>query len=337
MKKSACFKVKASDRIGKDFCPHCGSRFGSSGGLAYHLKTMVCGGYSDKRQNMMYPIIRKFREEQRKEAEAFASRVGDQPPAAAPAPTPTTARAPMPVGSSSSSTPQNATPERGSKSDWVTPNNDPYSKLTPSQREEFEREMRDAEVHYGRLMREAMQLPEPEQSKQLGALKNRYNTKQSVTRKKFGIRLRERRSKAQIEAERTRLFGSANGPSLSGRDGPPAKKFRVGEAGQYATASPQPSSSQSESARKRVPVSEMGGLSGSQATAEHSDPTAYLTASQPRHLQHQQSSPGRLAHSSGTQADPMAIDDSSDTDSDTDSDSDGDGGDIPASVPGENA
>lgn len=181
--------------------------------------------------------------------------------------------------------------------------------------------MMKTEEYYGGLMREAMKMPEPEKSRQLASLKNRYNTKQSTTRKKYGIRLRERRSKAEIDAERVRLFGTLDGPSLSGANQgtgtPPYKKARV-EEGPTNTA--QPSNGQI-TPRKRVPVNEMGGLSGSQATAEMVDPTVSVNPVHPRQVQ--VSSSQVNSASAGTQDDPMAIDDESDS---TDSD-------IPATMP----
>lgn len=232
--------------------------------------------------------------------------------------------------------PIQGTPKPG----WTTPSSDPYSKLTPDQRRDFEKEMNEAEEYYGGLMRQAMELPEPEQAKQLASLKNRYNTKQSVTRKKYGIRLRERRSKAQLDAQRSRLFGTPDGPSLSGRDDdPPAsKKARTSEEGQ-STVTAQGNSSQGDTPRKRIPVAEMGGLSGSSATAELNDPTAVSTqlhqTQQSSHTSGQAPSqvhpprPG-MPMASGTRDEPISFEDNS-SDSDTDTDTDDD--DIPASLP----
>lgn len=317
IKRAACGKVNDSDRIGREVCPHCGSRFGSSGGLAYHLRTMVCGGYTDEKANQMHSLIAAHREEMRQK------RLNSAPLAPPPPPPPPS------QASNATSKFATATPARSVTSDWVTPGNDPYAKLNPEQKDAFEKEMKDAAEYYGGLMKDALKLPEPEQSRQMSSLKNRYNTKQSVTRKKYGIRLRERRSKAQIAAERTMLFGTADGPSLSGRDGPRAKRARTSDAPSTAPINPG-TSSQVESPRKRVTVAEMGGgLSGASATAELTDPTAFLTSSQPRHLQAQpprEAPQPALAAHGGSQDDPMAIDD--DSDSDTDSDDD----DIPASA-----
>jgi hypothetical protein len=205
--------------------------------------------------------------------------------------------------------------------------------------------MQEAEEKYGGLMRDAMLLDEPERSKRLASLKNSYNTKQSTTRKKYGIRLRERRTRGEIEAEEARLFNSpsGNGTPTNGTPAPgdvsrPKKRPRTDEA--EAVPSSSGMNGNQESPQKRVPRAEMGGgLSGSQATAELTDPTAHLNPPQPRYTpqkpfaastQHKPSWSSNRAGAPmrGTQEEPMAIDDD---DSDTDSDSDDDG-DIPATL-----
>lgn len=227
-----------------------------------------------------------------------------------------------------------------------TPGRDPYAHLTPKQLREFNEIMQNAEEKYGGLMREAMLLDEPERSKRLASLKNSYNTKQSTTRKRFGIRLRERRTRVEIEADEARLLNSpsrngtpTNGTPVPGDESRPKKRPRTDDA-------PVPTSSgmtgTQEVLQKRVPRAEMsGGLSGSQATAELTDPTAYLNPPQPRYTPQKPSAASsqpktswspRHARASlrGTQDDPMAIDDDdSDTDSDSDDDDDGD---IPATL-----
>jgi hypothetical protein len=204
--------------------------------------------------------------------------------------------------------------------------------------------MKNAEEKYGALMREASLLPEPERTKKLASLKNSYNTKQSTTRKKFGIRLRERRNRAEIEAEEARLFNSPsrNGTPTNGTSGPddesrPKKRTRTDDVESGPSSIGIGMNGSQESPQKRIPRSEMGGgLSGSQATAELNDPTAHLNTSQLRYAQrpptvssqhNTHGSPSRAKGAiTGTQQDPMSIDDSS---SDSDSDDDGD---IPATI-----
>jgi hypothetical protein len=229
---------------------------------------------------------------------------------------------------------------------------DPYSHLNPETLKKFKEVMRNAEAKYGGLMREASLLDEPERSRRLASLKNSYNTKQSTTRKKFGIRLRERRTRGEIEAEEARLFGTTNGDGTTSGDVTPSYGTPVHDSDSRPNKRPRtddgeqlesltgPNGDQ-ESPRKRVPVSEMGGLSGSQATAELTDPTAHVNRAQPRYMPQKPAmsssqpkmseSPDRTRASMGlTQDDPMSIDDDDDDDSsDTDSESDGD---IPATI-----
>ncbi|RBR06718.1 uncharacterized protein FIESC28_10953 [Fusarium coffeatum] len=224
-----------------------------------------------------------------------------------------------------------------------TPSSNPYSHLTREKLAEFNQVMKNAETKYGTLMREASLLPEPEKTKRLASLKNSYNTKQSTTRKKYGIRLRERRNRAEIEAEEARLFNSPsrNGTPTNGTSGledalRPNKRIRTDDIESGPSSTGIVMNGSQESPQKRIPRSEMGGgLSGSQATAELNDPTAQLNPSQLRYTQrppavssqhNTQWSPNRAKGAvTGTQQDPMSIDDSSESDSDDD-------GDIPATI-----
>lgn len=186
---------------------------------------------------------------------------------------------------------------------------DPYAHLTADTLRRYHEEQANAEAKYGALMREAMSLPEPERNDKLSKLKNSYNTKQSTTRKKYGIRLRERRTREDIEAERIRLLGRPDANEVW------LEQERAARSGPAPPTPSQPAtpSVQTESPRKRVPLSEMGGLSGSVGSAETRDPTAYLTSSQPRALPQMQSQASQRPSSQqalgGTEGDPMSIDD----------------------------
>jgi hypothetical protein len=329
LKKNACHKVQENDIPGRDICLYCGCRFGSGGGLLYHEKSHVCGEHTYEMGQKMRALIDAYRAQN----QLLSAQVSS---------TPRTQVHPSPsqpqVGWVASTPSERAgTPGRGQ-------NRDPYSHLNPETLKKFKEVMRNAEAKYGGLMQEASLLDEPERSRRLASLKNSYNTKQSTTRKKFGIRLRERRTRGEIEAEEARLFGTASGnvtPSYGtpvyDSDSRPNKRPRTDD-GEQSASLPGPNGNQ-ESPRKRVPVSEMGGLSGSQATAELTDPTAQLNRAQPRYMPQKPStsssqpktseSPDRTRTFTGlTQDDPMSIDD--DDSSDTDSDSNGD---IPATIP----
>ncbi|KAM0427578.1 hypothetical protein ACHAPT_007539 [Fusarium lateritium] len=336
-KKRACHKARPEDEAGRDICLHCGCRFGSGGGLLYHEKSHVCGTYNHETGEKMRNLIAAVRQQ------------GQHTPAA-PTPPPQVRNVAM------SQPPPRSTPNGAARSNWAaspqpsqqlprsTPGRDPYAHLTQQARMEFEQRMKEAEERYGKMMRDAMELPEGERAQRLASLKNSYNTKQSTTRKKYGIRLRERRTKEQIAAEQARLF-HPNGTATPTHDNEsrPNKRARTDTEEPSAAAA----NGNQDSPRKRVPVSEMGGLSGSQATAELTDPTVHINPTQPRYVPPKPSvgtgrqqptmseTPDRArqgadASLGDTQDDPMSIDDD---DSDTDSDSDSDDDDIPATLP----
>ncbi|KAF4962657.1 hypothetical protein FSARC_9218 [Fusarium sarcochroum] len=333
-KKNACHKVQEKDEAGKDICFCCGCRFGSGGGLLYHEKSNVCGAHTRETSEKMRALIAAYR------TRKPYSSAAPTPPSRTSS-TPVTQTQPPPTQSQSWTAPATSQPTN-------TPSRDPYAHLNPDTLKKFNAIMKDAEEKYGGLMRQAMDLSEPEKSKRLASLKNSYNTKQSTTRKKFGIRLRERRTKGEIEAEEARLMGTPDGNSTPSygtpapdSDSRPKKRPRMDDNQELSSLSG--TNGNQESPRKRVPVSEMGGLSGSQATAELTDPTANLNPAQPRYTSQKSafsgtqqprtwsSSPDTPRASMGaTQDDPMSIDDEDD-DSDSDSDSDGDG-DIPATI-----
>lgn len=67
-------------------------------------------------------------------------------------------------------------------------------------------ELREAEIKFTERMRQANLIPdEAEKKNRLDALGNSFGTKQSLIRKKYGVRLRMRRTKAEIQAERDRM------------------------------------------------------------------------------------------------------------------------------------
>ncbi|KAK6717977.1 hypothetical protein SNK05_001151 [Fusarium graminearum] len=323
-KKNACYKVLPTDQAGRDICVFCGCRFGSNGGILYHEKSEVCGPRTADTCQKMMDLIEHFRTHGRsahyRAAHSLMTPRGRT-------------KAPSTEHHATLATPTSSQPSS-------TPQRDPYAHLTPDKYREFNAIMKTAEEKYGGLMREAALLDEPERSKRLAGLKNSYNTKQSTTRKKFGIRLRERRTREEIEAEENRLFNSrgdagtpTNGTPVPDHEFRPNKRPRTDDM----EASASGVNGNLEPPQKRVFRAEMGGgLSGSQATAELTDPTAHLNPPQPRYTPQKPSatkpawSSKRIGVHVGTQEDPMSIDeDDSDTDSDSDSDSDGD---IPATL-----
>lgn len=301
--------------MGRNVCCHCGRKFVSSGGLSYHVNGNVCGDFGEEKTKQMTAFVEEMQRLGRVERDGVLQVAGApaaRPSASAPARTAAAPATPI-TGNFYATAPGTAPNQKSTK--------DPYAKLTSEQRAALEQEMRDIEEYYGTQMKDAMKMPESARAKELAILKNRYNTKQSLTRKKYGVRLRERRTRAEIQAEQQRLMGNVNEGTPGASSGPPAKRAR--------TDGGQPAGTQ-ESPRKLVRVSEMGGLAGSSATAETTDPTAFINSPQPRYVP-QQPVPlpqQKMVQSPGTRDDPMSI-----NDSDSGSDSDSDDEDIPATLP----
>ncbi|KAH0595876.1 hypothetical protein MHUMG1_06425 [Metarhizium humberi] len=334
------------DRVGREICPHCGSYF-STGGLPYHIKSQACGKYTERDASALMPSLQRFYQEHVSAGPSGAA----QGPRLMPSSTPDQSRR-QPAQSSAPST--HFTAVNSGTAATMTPRSasttgkgsGPYAHLSPEDRDRLKEELAHTEAHYGALLRKAMQLPQPQQDEEVAKIKNCFNTKQSTTRRKYGVKLRERRTKAEIEAERERLITAPPEENLGRRQDvsasqngsePVGKKARINERGDSApTSQPAVSSPVTESPRKRVRLADMGGLGASAATAEHIDPTTAAaqdhSASQP---QPAKESPGSnvvgatpdAQASTGARNDPMKLDDSTDTE---DSDSEEEDGDIPA-------
>lgn len=189
---------------------------------------------------------------------------------------------------------------------------DPYGHLSKSELDAMNDELQAAEAKYAPRFKEAEQIPdENERRTRIEGLRNSFGTKQSMIRKKYGVRLRERRTKAEIQAEKERLgikraerekaraaMGTATPTSSSVVQAEPtpsrpaghgwtaantprasniweehdAKRRRLDGTGEYQ-AGHQLAADETPT-RKTLSVAEMGGgLSGSSATAATRDPT----------------------------------------------------------------
>ncbi|ETS04465.1 hypothetical protein M419DRAFT_51946, partial [Trichoderma reesei RUT C-30] len=298
-KRAKCHTLKQGENPNADMCLHCGSLFESSGGLAYHLKSDVCGVHSEATRLQMVQLLKQW-EHMRKQAP-------NQPPNTYVAPSyqTTTPRQPATTTPAAKAF---TTPSQNASTPVATPSpsgNDPYAKLTPDQRRAFDLEMKQVDDYYLGQMRDAQaRLPAGPREEEIAKLKNRYNTKQSMTRKKYGIRLRGRRADTEVDR-------SWSGGSRDPGQAQAAKKVRTDDGQARPT---QTASQVAESPRRRVPLAEMGGLSASSATAELVDPTTSSANSQPPPPAPTQTIPAPTHH--GTHDDPMQIDDDNSTDSD---------------------
>ncbi|KAM3501702.1 hypothetical protein MY10362_005351 [Beauveria mimosiformis] len=171
------------DRLGKEYCLFCGQHFTGNGGLSYHMKNNVCGSYTSAHTDALTRLFTDADQVWKtKQSQTNTSNV----------------EAPI---SSSQLTPQQS---QGSG----TPKPDPYSGLDANSRLAFDAAMARIEYQYHDGQSKAANLPPLEQKVELARLKNLYNNKQSTTRKRFGIRLRERRSKHEIDEERSRMLSA---------------------------------------------------------------------------------------------------------------------------------
>ncbi|KAK8145185.1 hypothetical protein G3M48_004824 [Beauveria asiatica] len=171
------------DRLGKEYCLFCGQHFTGNGGLAYHMKNNVCGSYTSEHTDA---LTRLFTDADHvwKTKQSQTNTLNVEAPISSSQPTPQQSQGPG------------------------TPKTDPYSGLDASSRLAFDAAMARIEYQYQDGQRKAANMPPIQQKAELARLKNLYNNKQSMTRKKFGIRLRERRSKHEIDEERSRMLSA---------------------------------------------------------------------------------------------------------------------------------
>lgn len=81
-----------------------------------------------------------------------------------------------------------------------------YAHLSEEKLEELNAELLGVEQAFAHRFQEAELIDnETERMQRLEGLKNSFGTRQSMVRKKFGVRLRERRTKAEILAEKERM------------------------------------------------------------------------------------------------------------------------------------
>lgn len=127
-------------------------------------------------------------------------------------------------------------------------------------------ELDDAEAHYAQRMREANITPDPAERKaKLDSLSNSFGTKQSIIRKKYGVRLRLRRSKAEILNERERMryttsselqamMGISNPGTKPGRKPTKLNGSRPGSSGGLATPGQMSTSKPTTTLASSLPV-----------------------------------------------------------------------------------
>ncbi|KAI1751010.1 hypothetical protein F4782DRAFT_231980 [Xylaria castorea] len=343
--KQLCTKAASETQDHLYWCGECGAGFTTKAGYLYHAANAVCGIHVTAAATP------------RPQATTPKSEV-PLPMNYAHHPTPLTQLPPNPSQPYS-------TPHRSNVDPKGTPGlsqDDPYGHLTPQRRALLDEELKQAESTYMPRFKEAEEIRDPLNRKsKLESLQNTFSTKQSMIRKKYGVRLRVRRTRAEIEEEKSRLglkhgpsspYPTASTPSVKRQksDGP----YNGAGGPSYISRGPQPQPQPHTPIpppTNHLSISQMNnsGLGGSTATAATADPTASLALSQlpsteekppPNSLSSLQRKGYRVsshvgqanrpasaspAPRSGSASTPVVLDDSSDG-----ADSDGD---IPATLP----
>ncbi|GAB0136062.1 hypothetical protein EsDP_00004379 [Epichloe bromicola] len=280
--KKGCEHLETFDRINRDICPHCGATFTNSGGLAYHIKLQVCGHYTNEDVAMILPALAGFyhgRGARSMPSQQMASAHMNTPPSQK------TGHATFRAVNAGSLPPPSSTsltPLSQSKTA------DAYAHLSPRDRGFFDAAMKEAEEKYINEVKRAManaSFSPAEREVELAKLKNRFNTKQSLTRKKYGIRLRERRPKAELEAERNRMLSSLTfTPNLNASQAtsgePASKRQKTDMEGEPSGTTLSECSDPAVISPMSVAVEKMGGLANSAGITEHVDPTTSSATSQ---------------------------------------------------------
>lgn len=253
VQKQVCTKDPPSQEGFPFSCRHCGAGFITKVGQQYHLNNHVCGEHGTMPATPKAPATSG--------SPIILSSGGPSP---VPFPSSTV---PQPLGSQHQfhvPSQYATTPIQSKAPTTPTPNSstkdNPYAHLNASTRERLEEELRQAELTYSARFREAEHIPDLAQRQtRLEGLHNSFSTKQSIIRKKYGVRLRNRRTKAEIDSERLRMGWKHE--SLSQPEGTPSAKRQRTDDGP-------------EEIINHLTVSEMTtGLRGSNATAATVDPT----------------------------------------------------------------
>ncbi|KAI0396232.1 hypothetical protein F5Y17DRAFT_126660 [Xylariaceae sp. FL0594] len=323
VKKQLCLSESAEKTSYVAVCEHCGAKFTTKPGKQYHQANAVCGAHAMARAT----------------PKNGQSSVIEWPPALQTSSQPSILRSNsfIPPPSQPYSTPR---PSRVEPSSTPGSQDDPYAHLSVRQRAMLEEDLRVAEQAFIPRFREAEAIKDPkERQLKETSLQNTFSTKQSMIRKKYGVRLRQRRTRQEIEEERIRMglskhsLADSPDPALEG----PSKRRRNDDyLLQQHSLSPVPQQQQQQPSN-HLTVSEMGsGLGGSMATAATTDPTTSSAQQEQQAPRNSLSSLQRKGYrvSSHVAAKPVQSSSSSSSSEDDDDDDDsGTDGDIPAVLP----
>lgn len=204
--KKICTRSPAAPGGYKFSCQHCGQGFTTIMGVQYHNANNICGMHKEEPPFGANPAPAASMP-----TTPRATQPTPKTPASAPTSTPALMPTPMSTPGSAQAgaqTPSSGGPRLGTPG-LHTPNGavaDPYAHLSPEQLAAMQDELRNAELSYGERFRQANAIQnDAERKTKLDGLSNSFGTKQSLIRKKYGVRLRMRRTKAEIQAERDRM------------------------------------------------------------------------------------------------------------------------------------
>ncbi|KAB5572757.1 hypothetical protein GE09DRAFT_683610 [Coniochaeta sp. 2T2.1] len=191
--RSVCSKIPPTDDGFRYACSKCGQGFTHTGGLSYHLAKNVCEGGADAAS-----------EPQQGGLPATPGSVRSTASPAHPAMTQTPSSQPTRTNLAGVM-PANRPSDLGAASKG-SPIVDPYSHLSKEEMDKLNAELLQAEELYAGRFQEAEAMPEGEAKRaRIDSLRNSFGTKQSMIRKRYGVRLRERRTRAEILAEKERM------------------------------------------------------------------------------------------------------------------------------------
>ncbi|OHE99038.1 hypothetical protein CORC01_05728 [Colletotrichum orchidophilum] len=291
VKKKICVTESLLSRSTSEayMCPHCAQRFSGMAGLQYHMLNKVCGDFGEVVKDNIASLPKSS-------LPPFVLNPPQKRPAPDSTPTNFISGTQGPAPTYISTMPPNAqTPRAPSSSQPIdmrdaplgTPQPKDMAHLTSHQIEALKAELRLAEEQFKMKIDAAQKAGgDPDElQKRLAGFKNSYATKQSVVRKKYGIKLRQRRNREEMEAERMRIGMPADVPrtmATPSKDGHADKRARINSQGDASTTQ----TPRSLTPLQTVAVTDMAnGLNGSNATAATQDPTAALpqppAASQP--------------------------------------------------------
>ncbi|KAK2025131.1 hypothetical protein LX32DRAFT_70689 [Colletotrichum zoysiae] len=262
-------------------CPFCAQGLSTMGGLHYHMMNKVCGDHGDITKDRIVPTmpLAKLNPSTKRPAPdttpAHVSSVSNSP---APqhfstAPAMQTPRA----------APLSTHPDSSENVPLGTPQAKDMAHLTASQVHALKEELRLAEESFKIKINDTQRAggDADETQKKITSLRNSYACKQSTIRKKYNIRLRQRRGREEMEQERMRMGIPDNVPRAAGTptsDVHADKRARVNDSGDATTTQ----DSRHDTPTRIVAASQVSnGLQGSNATAATQDPTASAPQSGP--------------------------------------------------------